>query len=104
MKIDPFTPLPEGLSFDGGKITGVCTEPVNKFIHVLINNNAAAISFELRIYARGNDAELEDMPKEAKKKKGCFGEVASVVSLTALLGAVGIGLILTLNKKRRVAE
>ena len=101
LDIDPFTPLPEGLSFDGSKITGKSSEPVNKFIHVLANNTAAGISFELRIYAQGDNAELEDMPVETKKKKGCGGEIVALASLTALIGLAGIALIS--GKKREDA-
>ena len=100
-EIDPFTPLPEGLDFDGTTISGKCDEPVNKFIHILFDNNTA-VSFELRIYATGDTAEVEDAP--AAKKKGCGGEVASVASLISLIGVAGIALILVSNKKRRVAE
>ena len=100
-EIDPFTPLPEGLDFDGTTISGKCDEPVNKFIHILFDNNTA-VSFELRIYATGDTAEVEDAP--AAKKKGCGGEVASVASLITLIGVAGIALILASNKKRRVAE
>ena len=108
MTIDPFTPLPDGLTFDGSSITGSSSAPVNKFIHILLDNGAAGISFELRIYAEGNSAELGEMPpepeKETPKKKGCFGELDGVVSLAALIGVAGICFFLVSNKKRRVAE
>ena len=97
-EIDPFTPLPEGLEFDGSTITGSVDKPVNKFIHILFDNNSG-VSFELRIYARGNDAEV-DRPAS----KGCGGEVLSTASLIALVGLVGVGFLLISQKKRRVTE
>ena len=59
--IDPFTALPEGLVFNGQKITGTVSEPVNKFIHILIDNNGtvSGVSFELRILAEGNNGVVE---------------------------------------------
>ena len=106
VSIDPFTPLPEGLDFDGTKITGSTDTAVNKFIHILFstaNGNVAGISFELRIYAQGDNAELEDMPVENNKKKGCGGEIASVGMLASLLALAGVGFILV-SKKKRVTE
>ena len=98
-EIDPFTPLPEGLEFDGSTITGSVDKPVNKFIHILFDNNSG-VSFELRIYATGNNAEV-DRPAASK---GCGGEVLSTASLIALVGLVGVGFFLISQKKRRVTE
>ena len=97
MEIDPFTPLPEGLSFDGSRISGKSSEPVNKFIHVLVDEGKAGFSFELRIYAVGNNAVVEGGGSNTKKK-GCGGEIAALASLTALIGLAGVALI---SKKRR---
>ena len=121
VSIDPFTPLPEGLTFDGSVISGVCSEPVNKFIHVIFENDGkrTGVSFELRIYANGNNAILEDLPDEKEpepdvepqpeeggkeeQKKGCFGDIASVSALMSMLALAGVGVIL-LGKKKRVTE
>ena len=110
ISIDPFTPLPEGLSLDGNKISGSTDTPTNKFIHVLfstVNGAGAGISFELRIYATGNSGEMEDDPnphkEETPSKKGCFGDIASVGMLSTLLAMLGAGIILT-SKKRKVTE
>ena len=108
LQIDPFTPLPEGLEFDGEKITGVSEEPVNKFIHIVVvtpNGAMAGVSFELRIMTVIDNAELEDMPEKDNggKKKGCFGDITSIGMLASVLALAGFGIIL-LNKKRRVTE
>ena len=67
--IDPFTPLPEGLNFDGEKITGQVDEPYNGFIHILFNitldddsKQTFGVSFELRLYADGNSGVFEEEP------------------------------------------
>ena len=104
LQIDPFTPLPEGLEFDGQKISGVSEKPVNKFIHIFIvtpNGQAAGLSFELRIMTVVDNAELEDMPKKASK--GCFGAYEITLLSVAMIGILGAGLLL-INKKRRVTE
>ena len=103
VEIDPFTPLPEGLSFDGNKISGSTEIATNKFVHILVKNGSSVqgITFELVIQAQGADAELGDMP--TKKKKGCGGEIELVIAATALVGILAIGFLL-IDKKRRVAE
>ena len=70
VSIDEFTPLPDGLSFDGEKISGSTSEPYNGFTHVLVtvelDDNTTekyGISFELRIYATGNNGEFEEEPE-----------------------------------------
>ena len=67
--VDPFTPLPEGLSFDGEKITGQVDESYNGFTHILINvtldddsKQTFGISFELRLYADGNSGVFDEPP------------------------------------------
>ena len=69
--IDEFTPLPEGLEFDGQKITGQLAEPYNGFTHILVEVELSdgktekyGLSFELRVLATGDNAELEDIQKE----------------------------------------
>ena len=108
LQIDPFTPLPEGLDFDGQKITGVSEEVVNKFIHIVVvtpNGAMAGVSFELRIMTVIDNAELEDMPEKEKdnSKKGCFGDITSIGMLASILALMGVGIFLT-SKKRRVTE
>ena len=110
LQIDLFTPLPEGLSFDGQKITGVCDEPVNKFIHIVAvtpNGAVAGVSFELRIMTVVDNAELEDMPEKGGnkggEKKGCFGAYETALAGVALVSILAISFLL-IDKKRRVAE
>ena len=108
LAIDPFTPLPEGLSFDGEVISGTSDTPVNKFIHVMVMTDQHAIAgttFELSITAIGSDAETEDYvdKDQGGKKKGCFGGFEiSMVAMTAI-SALAIG-ALFINKKRKIAE
>jgi hypothetical protein len=107
LQIDPFTPLPEGLEFDGEKITGISNDPVNKFIHILVVTNNGVMSgmtFELRIYAVGNNGVVEDDKSDnGGKKKGCGSDIASASALTGMIALLGVAAIL-LSKKRRVTE
>ena len=109
MEIDPFTALPEGLEFDGSKITGSSDVPVNKFIHVLVDSGEGSLrglSFELRIYATGNNGVVEDdpdAPKDGGKKKGCFGSFEITMLSVAALGTAMIAFLL-IDKKRRITK
>ena len=96
VSIDPYTPLPEGLEFDGYTISGVSDEPVNKFIHLIFDNGTQklGLSFELRIYAVANDGEL------IGGKKGCFGAFEMSMMSMLLLGATSM-IILLIDKKRK---
>ena len=64
--VDAFTPLPEGLDFDGEKITGKVDEAYNGFVHILVDvtlddnsKQTFGTSFELRIYADYNSGVFE---------------------------------------------
>ncbi len=96
LSIDPFTPLPEGLDFDGTSITGQSDTPVNKFVHILIDNGDEKLgySFELRIYA------AEYQSPNAKKSGGCGGAFELTILATSLLGAMVFGFVLFERKKR----
>ena len=102
VEIDPFTPLPEGLSFDGSHITGSVDKPVNKFVHVLVkltldgseDPTIVGKSFELAIL-------YEKIEKEQPKKKGCGGVVTASSAVFAVLTVLGATLLL---KKARKEE
>ena len=64
--VDAFTPLPEGLAFDGEKIAGKVDEAYNGFVHILVSvtlddnsKQTFGTSFELRIYADYNSGVFE---------------------------------------------
>ena len=139
VSIDEFTPLPDGLRFDGEKISGSTSEPYNGFTHVLVtvelDDNTTekyGISFELRIYATGNNGEFEEEPEPTPvdptptptpvdptpapaddtpssseqapaKKKGCGGELEISLISIAVLGTIALGALL-IERKRRVAK
>ena len=107
IRIDEFTPLPDGIELNGDVISGSSDVPVNKFIHVILmnNNDRVGTSFELVITAVGNDAEYDEYEdeKEPDKKKGCFGGLeASMISI-AMVGVLAIGALLV-EKKRKIAK
>ena len=117
ISIDPFTPLPEGLEFNGNKITGSSDVPVNKFIHVLFTegNTVKGVTFELRIYAaKVNVLEMADVveevepdikpdDKEPEKKKGCFGGIEASLLSIATLSIMAAG-ALFIDRKRKIAK
>ena len=104
VKIDPFTPLPEGVSFANNHITGSLDATFNKFIHVLVelkfdDNSTATVgrSFELIVLA--NSPEVELIEPEKPKKKGCGGSIVAASSLMALVAVMGLGVILAKRKE-----
>ena len=113
LKIDEFTPLPEGLSLNGDVISGSVDKPVNKFIHVLVQNgnDIYGTRLELVVAAVASEGETEayvdpDKPDEggdSGKKKGCFGTVeVSLLSITTL-SLIAIG-ALFIDRKRKIAK
>jgi hypothetical protein len=117
MEIDPFTALPEGLSFDGNKITGSSDAPINKFIHVILTNGneKLGITFELRIFDKEAEVVIEDIPADVTPDeggdkgdnkpaaKGCFGAVEATLLATSLVGILALSFLL-IDKKRKIAE
>ena len=99
LSIDPFTPLPEGLTLSGNMISGTCNNPVNKFIHVILTDGSTktATSFELLVTAVGDDAETEEY-----KDKGCGGAIGTSLVGMALLSVIAGALLIT--RKRKIAE
>ncbi len=107
LAIDPFTPLPEGLSLNDNVISGSSDVPVNKFIHVMVMSGTQAIagtSIELLITAVGDNAETEDYvdPKPGGKK-GCFGGFEISMIAMSAISVLALGVLL-INKKRKIAE
>ena len=111
LTIDEFTPLPEGLSFDGEVISGSVDKPVNKFIHVLAHNNNDILGtrLELVVTAVGNSAETEDYVDPVNpdngggnKKKGCFGSVEVSLMSIATLSVIALA-ALFIERKRKIA-
>ena len=108
VEIDPFTPLPAGLSFADNHITGNSSKAVNKFVHVLVNltvegsasTTVVGRSFELIILPKYAE---EPEPKEPFKKKGCFGGFEVSMLSVSLLGMLFIGGLL-IDKKRAIAK
>ncbi len=99
LSIDPFTPLPEGLTLSGSMISGTCNKPVNKFIHVVLTNgnDVKATSFELLVTAIGDDAETEEY-----KDKGCGGVIETSLIGMAFISVLAGSLLIT--RKRKVSE
>ena len=101
LKIDPFTPLPEELTFADGHITGKLDRTYNKFVHVLVEltlDGSSAVtttggSFELIVLANSPAVD------PAKPNKGCGGDIAALSSLILVLAAAGTGLLISRKRK-----
>ena len=99
VSIDPFTALPNGLTFENNHITGTCTKTANKFIHVLValtlegNTSPTTVgtSFELSI--------VTTMPEVKLKSGGCGGSITLTASLISLVALAGAGVMLLRKKK-----
>ena len=113
--IDPATPLPEGLSFDGTNITGTVDEPCNVFIRVIYTDDLENIkgnTLNLTVLAVGqteasslgeqkddNDKKDEEKKTEQPKEKKCGGSVVAASALVSILAIAGAGLLLTRRKE-----
>ncbi len=105
LSIDPVTPLPEGLTFANGVISGIPVDLSNGYVHVIISltldgdNDPTVLgaSFELAVMPLIADDAL------TVPKKGCFGGIATLGIVVTTLVMAGAGLIL-LKKKEERAE
>ena len=104
LSIDPFTPLPEGLTLEGNVISGSVANPVNRFVHVILTDEQGgktASSFQLVVTALGSDAETTSYSKGCAG--GCAGGIEASMIGIAALGILAIGAIL-IERKRKIAE
>ena len=100
VKIDPATPLPEGLSFDGKKITGTVEKPCNVFVRVIFTDdmdviNGNTLNLTVLAVKQVNAEELDGSDKE-----GCSMSVVAASTLVSLLAIAGAGLLLLRRKER----
>ena len=102
LSIDPATPLPAGLDFDGEVISGKVETAQTRFIHVVLTNENGSYcsTLELHILTTTNNAETEDYKDP---KKGCSGAMeASLISLAAI-SVIALGGLM-IDKKRKIAK
>ena len=105
LSIDSATPLPAGLEFNNGVISGRVDTPQTRFVHVLVADGGVSYcsTLEIHVLAYLDDAEAEQYEDAPAKKKGCSGSLeASLISLVAL-GTIALGAIL-IDRKRKIAE
>ena len=114
LSIDPFTPLPSGLSFADNHITGKLDTTYNKFIHVVVELTLAddttvkvGGSFELIVLAHSPELVEPTQPEQpaaepaAPAKKGCRGSIVATSSLLALFSVAGLSFILAKKRKEQ---
>ena len=97
MEIDPFTPLPNGLKFNDGRISGVAKNPCNKFVHVLVN---LTLEGEENPTVVGKSFELIVLAGKASKSGGCGGSITMTASLIGLVAVAGAGVLLMKKRKQ----
>ena len=101
VKIDPATPLPQGLSFDGERITGKVDKACNVFIRVIFKDDIDVINgntLNLTVLAV-KQVNAGDIDNE-KKPGGCSMSVVAASALVSLLAIAGAGLLLLRRKER----
>ena len=101
LEIDPFTPLPKGLSFDGNAISGKLASPCNVFVHVL-----AKVTFEDQSeQTLGSSFEIfaPELKNNNPSKGGCFGSLEATMAGVTLLAIAGFAFLLVSKKRRAEA-
>ncbi|MCQ2087496.1 MAG: glycoside hydrolase family 3 C-terminal domain-containing protein [Bacilli bacterium] len=102
VEIDPYTPLPQGLEFDGSSIYGSLDEAFNGFIHVnvVFEDKVVGNSFELVVpSASAVDEFGEEVVLEEPTKKGCGGSIAAASGLIATIAVAGAALLASKRKE-----
>ena len=97
IKLNHRVDTPEGLTIEGGRITGkVALEGVYHLDFVGYDADGKAVgAFKLILTAATGDG-------GAAAKKGCFGDIAACSAIISLVAIAGAGLLLvSLRKKRR---
>ena len=96
--VDKETPLPEGLTFKDGKISGKPTKEGNYTVNILLKADGNADD-----YWCGRVIRFEILPaKEGAKKSGCGGSIVGTSVMLVSLTLIGTAFIFL--KKRREIE
>jgi hypothetical protein len=104
MVIDPVTPLPAGLSFDGNTISGTPERSSNWFIRVLVklsldgDDEPTTLGSSLELFVP--EIQSADLPN---KKAGCFGSLEATMMGVMAFAIAGVALLLVTKKRRENA-
>ena len=104
MVIDPVTPLPAGLSFDGNTISGTPERSSNWFIRVLVklsldgDDEPTTLGSSLELFVP--EIQSADLPN---KKAGCFGSLEATMVSVMAFAIAGVALLLVTKKRRENA-
>ena len=99
VKIDPATPLPEGLSFDGQKITGKVNKACNTFIRVIYTDDLEKVNgntLNLTVLAV---SQIDAASIENKEEKKCSMSVVAASALVSMIAMAGAALLLLRRKE-----
>ena len=115
VKVDPATPLPEGLKFENNKITGSVAKPVNTYIHIIYTDdldlvNGGTLNLTVLAVKQSNASGLDDLipvpqpttDKEDKvdvEDKKCSMSVGAASALVSMIAIAGVGLLLLRRKE-----
>ena len=102
VKIDPATPLPEGLSFDGQRIKGTVEKPCNVFIRVIFTDDMDAINgntLNLTVLAVAQTNAGDIGKTKADDEKKCSMSVVAASALVSMIALAGVGLLLLRRKE-----
>ena len=102
VKIDPATPLPEGLSFDGQRIKGTVEKPCNVFIRVIFTDDMDAINgntLNLTVLAVAQTNAGDIGKTKADDEKKCSMSVVAASALVSVIALAGVGLLLLRRKE-----
>ena len=101
IKIDPATPLPQGLSFDGSRIKGTVDKPCNVFIRVIFTDDMEVINgntLNLTVLAI-SQVDAGDIGKVKTDDKKCSMSVVAASALVSMIALAGVGLLLLRRKE-----
>ena len=105
LSIDAATPLPEGLSFENGALSGTPSKDCITRINVLLTNGNTVNGkiVELVIKPANGEAGGKDPGEEKSGKGGCGGEISAVsaIAMTSLLGLAIAGILAVRSYRKK---
>ena len=115
ISVDNYTPLPEGLSIQNGKIVGTPTATANQFVRLIVKFNfeggtstTMARAFELRVVDQIVESEMA-APTPIQEiypvggSSAPIGLILGIVGGVVVLAAAAVVVVLVLKKKKKTA-
>ena len=100
VSIDPTTPLPRGLSFKDGSISGTPEEAFNGFIRVIVKTEDGKVyGNALELFISPVEFETYEIPLDPPSKTGCCASIVTASALVSALAIAGAGLLVSKRKE-----